>query len=168
MEPWAALLHGWVWHSALWRVHRSHHQGPRDIAPRVHQSRWEANDILSLTHAPLAVAAILYGCVGPPGTLREVLYGVGLGMTLFGVGYVLVHDGLAHDRLPVRGLLRWRYMRRVCMAHRVHHRTGRAPFGLFLGPWALPRPATLRRQAQKVSHGDGHRDIEAHDFKQDS
>ena len=149
MEPWAACLHRWVWHSALWPVHRSHHRGRHDIAAPGGGGRWEANDALSLLHAPIAIACILYGCLAPPSAGRELLYGAGLGMTLFGAAYVLLHDGLAHGRLPVSGLLRWRFMRRVRMAHRIHHRTGGAPFGLFLGPWTVPHPATVRARAKR-------------------
>ena len=36
MEPWARVLHGQVWHRALWRVHRSHHSQ--------RNGRFEAND----------------------------------------------------------------------------------------------------------------------------
>ncbi len=129
MELWAALLHGRIWHGLLWRVHRSHHR-LRRLGERL-----EANDALSLLHAPIAIALILYGCRGPQGIAREVAFGVGLGMTLFGIAYLVVHDGLVHGRLPVRGLLRFRYFVRVRDAHELHHR-GRdvPPFGLFLGP----------------------------------
>ncbi len=131
MELWAALLHGRVWHGLLWSLHRSHH------APRA--GRFEANDALSFTHAPAAVALILYGCLGAPGPWREAAFGAGLGMTLFGLAYALIHDGLVHERLPASWFMRFRYLRRVRGAHIVHHRTGGAPYGLFLGPWALRR-----------------------------
>jgi beta-carotene 3-hydroxylase len=138
MEPWAALLHGRAWHGPLWPVHRSHH------APR--RGRFERNDALSATHAPVAMALVLYGCLGAPGLAREAAFGAGLGMTLFGLAYVLVHDGLVHGRLPVSWLLRFRYLRRVRGAHLVHHRTGGAPFGLFLGPWTLRRRHRAARE----------------------
>ena len=81
MELWAAFLHGRVWHHALWRVHRSHHSR--------RPGRFEANDILSSLHAPIAIAFILYGCMGAPGLLRDLAFGAGIGMTLFGVAYVI-------------------------------------------------------------------------------
>ena len=62
MELWAALLHGRVWHGLLWPVHKSHH------APR---GRLEANDILSFTHAPIAIVLILIG--------MPVAFALGLG-----------------------------------------------------------------------------------------
>lgn len=135
MEVWAAFLHGRVWHHALWRIHRSHHAKRRGV--------FEHNDALSSLHAPIATGLILYGCAAAPGVLRDVAFGFGLGMTCFGVAYVVVHDGLVHRRLPVSGLARFSYLARVRDAHRVHHSTGGAPFGLFLGPLVVERRPEL-------------------------
>jgi beta-carotene 3-hydroxylase len=145
MDAWAAFVHGRVWHAWLWRLHASHHRARRGV--------WEVNDVLSLTHAPIAVALVLLGCRAAPSALREIAFGVGLGMTVFGAAYVVVHDGLVHGRLPVRALLVWPlvggYLRRVVDAHRRHHDdpAGGAPFGLFLGPWELTR-RTRRRSGR--------------------
>jgi beta-carotene 3-hydroxylase len=142
MDAWAAILHRVAWHGPLWSIHGSHH--------RARRGRFEANDALSLLHAPLAVALILYGCAGPEGPLREVLFGLGLGMTAFGLAYVVVHDGLVHGRLPVRRLLAIRALREVVDAHRIHHARhhadprGGPPYGFFFGPRELrARRATL-------------------------
>lgn len=131
MEAWAALLHGRVWHRVLWKIHRSHH------AKR--PGRFEANDVLSVLHAPIAIALILYGCRAAPGFAREAAFGTGLGMTAFGLAYLVCHDGMVHGRLPVQRLLRWSYFQRVQDAHIEHHRRGRAPYGFFAGPWVLAR-----------------------------
>lgn len=137
MEPWAALLHGRVWHGVLWRVHRSHHR-PRP-------GRFEANDWLSGTHAPLSIALILAGCLGPEGVAREIAFGAGLGMAVFGLSYVIVHDGLVHGRLPVAFLGRVPYLARVRDAHLEHHRgTPGEPYGLFAAP-------LLRRESPRAS-----------------
>ena len=133
MEPWARLLHGRVWHHQLWGIHRSHHE------PR--QGRFERNDALSLLHAPVAAGLVIAGCQAS-GLASALLVGAGAGMTLFGVGYVLVHDGLVHERLPVTSLMKLRLFRRIRGAHLLHHRTGGPPYGLFRGPEELTR---LRR-----------------------
>jgi beta-carotene 3-hydroxylase len=136
MEFWSAVLHGRVWHKALWVLHESHH------APK---GKWERNDVLSITHAPIAIALILYGCLATPGVGREVAYGIGVGMTVFGMAYIVVHDGLVHGRIPVEFLKKFRYLRNVRNAHLVHHRSGAAPYGLFSGPWVVRR---MSRDAQ--------------------
>jgi beta-carotene 3-hydroxylase len=129
MDIWAGFLHRHFWHGVLWRVHASHHDGQR--------KGFEANDVLSMTHAPIAVALVLYGCRAAPGLLREMLFGCGVGMTVFGVAYVVVHDGLAHGRLPVRALVRvpllGAYLRRVVVEHLRHHERPAhgSPYGLF-------------------------------------
>jgi beta-carotene 3-hydroxylase len=149
MELWAALLHGRVWHGVLWGVHRSHH--------RRRAGHFESNDLLSALHAPIAIALILYGCLGEPGALREVAFGAGLGMTLFGLAYVLVHDGLVHGRLPVGFLARVGYFARIRDAHLTHHtRGGREPFGLFLGPRELARASRRACASRSTEHGRAH------------
>jgi beta-carotene 3-hydroxylase len=142
MEAWAALLHGRVWHALLWALHKSHHR------PR--RGRFEANDLLSATHAPVAL-----GCVGPPGAPRDLAYGWGIGMSAFGLLYFTFHDGLVHGRLPVRGLLRFRLVRLWHDAHLVHHRRGRGPYGFFYVPKPLRDelwPATERPAAPGPQH----------------
>ena len=138
MEGWSAVLHGRIWHGPLWRLHRSHHR-PSDSA-------FELNDSLSVTHAPIAMALILFGCLGAPGLPREFAFGVGLGMTLFGLAYVIVHDGFIHGRLPCAWLGRFGVMRRIRNAHLIHHRQNGPPYGLFLGPMALRRRNDRRRR----------------------
>lgn len=135
MELWADLLHGKIWHGILWVIHRTHH--------RKNTGRWETNDFLSVLHAPIAIVLILYGCRGQEGVLREILFGVGIGMTLFGVSYLVVHDGLVHGRLPVKGLARFAYLRDVVAAHRFHHTKNGAPYGLFRGPFHAAYKASL-------------------------
>ena len=146
MEPWARLLHGRVWHGRLWGVHRSHHE------PRL--GWFEQNDVLSALHAPIAAALVVVGCQLVPGALGAALIGAGTGMTLFGVAYLVVHDGLVHKRLPVRFLARIPWLKRVRRAHLVHHSTGGPPYGLFLGPQELARssaarPTPAREQAKE-------------------
>lgn len=143
MEAWSRVLHGRLWHRSLWPVHASHHEKRK--------GRFEVNDLLSATHAPLAIAGILYGCLGPTGVLREVAFGIGLGMTAFGFAYMVVHDGLVHGRLPVRFLMRWRYFRRIRAAHEVHHRHGGVPYGLFRGPAELKAAREAAPRLQRAA-----------------
>lgn len=140
MEGWAAFLHRFVWHGMLWSIHRSHHE------PRV--GRFERNDFLSALHAPIAIALIFYGCRAHPSFLRDIAFGSGLGMTLFGLSYAIVHDGLSHRRAPVRFLRRFSYFRAVARAHAIHHqgKHGHAPFGFFLAPlWVRATPDELTK-----------------------
>ena len=49
------------------------------------------------------------------------LWYVGLGLTIYGILYGIVHDGLVHRRLPFPRKARGRYMKRLVQAHRLHH-----------------------------------------------
>lgn len=145
MEFWAQFLHHRVWHGLLWSFHKSHHE------PRL--GRFELNDVLSTTHAPVAAGLILYGCLGAPSALREVAYGWGFGMTAFGMLYLTFHDGLMHGRLPVQGLRRFAYFRLLCDAHQIHHEKNGGPYGFFYVPPRL-RAYLARREARAVSGGE--------------
>ncbi len=142
MEPWARVLHGRIWHGPMWGIHASHH------APRT--GRFERNDLLSTLHAPIAMALVIGGCQLVPRPSGAILIGIGAGMTLFGLAYLVVHDGLVHERLPVGFLAKLPYFKRVRAAHLVHHAKGAAPYGLFRGPeelLALKRRGLASRRA---------------------
>jgi beta-carotene 3-hydroxylase len=151
MEPWACLLHGKVWHGSLYGIHRSHHTR--------RTGRFELNDVLSATHAPIAAALIMVGC-NLHGPLAAAIIGAGAGMTVFGVSYVLVHDGLVHRRIPVAFLGKIPWLRGVREAHAVHHARGAAPYGLFLGQRELAR---ARRAQPPAPDAAGRPDAQAED-----
>jgi beta-carotene 3-hydroxylase len=136
MEFWAMLLHGRLWHGVLWFAHRSHH------APRT--GWFEGNDAFAVLHALLAMGLIIGGLEGLQGTAQWLSVAVGIGMSMFGMAYFTVHDGLIHGRLPVQFLSRWDWLRRVRNAHLVHHHRDAEPYGLFMGQWELQR--ALQRQ----------------------
>ncbi|MCO4748182.1 MAG: sterol desaturase family protein [Proteobacteria bacterium] len=137
MEPWAAWVHRVVWHGPLWSVHESHHVEREGL--------FEVNDGFALVHALPAMVLIIGGSLRGDDLIANLVFGVGIGMTVFGAAYALVHDGVVHERLPVARLLRWRWFRRIRGAHRRHHLTGGYPYGLFDGPTELKR--AVRRGA---------------------
>eukprot|EP00878_Enallax_costatus_P005285 GHUV01005552.1.p1 GENE.GHUV01005552.1~~GHUV01005552.1.p1 ORF type:complete len:299 (+),score=46.51 GHUV01005552.1:227-1123(+) len=132
MEMWARWAHKVLWHDFQpgWALHKSHHE-PR-IGP------FEANDLYAIINAVPAMSLCLYGFLTPtlPGSL---CFGAGLGITLFGIAYMFVHDGLVHKRFPTGPIAELPYMKRVTVAHRLHHseKYGGVPWGLFLGPQEL-------------------------------
>ena len=77
----------------------------------------------------------LYGFL-TPGIPGGLCFGAGLGITLFGIMYMFVHDGLVHRRFPVGPLAQMPYMKRIAVAHQIHHseKYQGAPWGMFLGP----------------------------------
>jgi beta-carotene 3-hydroxylase len=84
------------------------------------------------------MALCAYGFLTP--TLAGGLaFGAGLGITLFGMSYMFVHDGLVHRRFPVGPIADVPALQRIAAAHKLHHseKYGGVPFGLFLGPQEL-------------------------------
>jgi len=128
MEFWSRFAHKVLWHDFMpgWALHKSHHE------PRL--GAFETNDIFAVMHAAPAMGLIVYGFFHP--TLAGGLcYGAGLGITLFGMAYMFIHDGLVHRRFPVGPIGEHPYMKRVAVAHQLHHseKYGGVPYGLFLG-----------------------------------
>jgi beta-carotene 3-hydroxylase len=125
MEVFAALVHRHVMHGRLgWRLHRDHHE-PDD-------GWFERNDIYAIGFAGIVVALFVAGARTWP------LTQIALGMSLYGVLYFVVHDGLVHKRWPFRHVPRKGYLRRLYQAHRLHHatkgRTGAVSFGFLYAP----------------------------------
>lgn len=123
MEHWAAFVHERAWHGPIWSWHAPHHRPGRGI---------NKNDVLSTFHAPPAAAMVVYGLHFWGTPLAALSLGVGGGMTLFGIGYVIVHDGFVHGRMPLGFLRRLPGFERIRREHLRHHAHGGAPFGLFL------------------------------------
>ncbi|CAG9460322.1 unnamed protein product [Pedinophyceae sp. YPF-701] len=134
MEYWSRFAHKVLWHDFElgWSVHKSHHE------PRI--GAFEANDVFAVMHAAPAFALTLWGFFDPS-IQGGLCYGAGLGITLFGMAYMFVHDGLVHRRFPVGPVGDVPYMKRVALAHQLHHseKYSGVPYGLFLGPQELER-----------------------------
>lgn len=124
-EGVAHLAHRYLMHGPGWGWHRSHH------APRA--GRFEKNDLYAVAFAAIAAALIAWG-----GARRDAPYWAGVGMTVYGVLYFIVHDWMTHQRWPWRRLPRSGYLKRLVQAHRLHHaspgRDGAVSFGFLYAP----------------------------------
>lgn len=127
MEAWARWAHRALWHSSLWTMHESHHR-PRE-------GPFEMNDVFAIINAVPAIALLSYGFFNK-GFVPGLCFGAGLGITVFGMAYMFVHDGLVHRRFPVGPIADVPYLQRVAAAHQLHHadKFNGVPYGLFLGP----------------------------------
>jgi beta-carotene 3-hydroxylase len=126
MEVVAYLTHRFLMHGPLWFLHRSHHEP--------HHGRFELNDLFGLFFAAPSIVCIYLGV----STDRWLLLPLGLGMTAYGVLYFLFHDVVVHRRLRLPHVPRSAYLRRITMAHLIHHRTHRSDgaesFGFLYAP----------------------------------
>jgi beta-carotene 3-hydroxylase len=89
MEAWARHAHRLLWHDLRlgWALHKSHHSHRAGL--------FEANDLYALVNGGPAMGLCAYGfsCPGLPGAC---CFGAGLGITLYGMAYMFVHDGMVH------------------------------------------------------------------------
>ena len=126
---YARWAHKVLWHDNPlgWALHKSHHE------PRT--GPFEANDVFAVANALPAMGLCLYGFLRPD-VVGGLCFGAGLGISVFGISYMFVHDGLVHRRFPVGPIADLPQLKRVAAAHKLHHGTkhGGVPFGLFLGP----------------------------------
>ncbi|XP_031477826.1 beta-carotene hydroxylase 2, chloroplastic-like [Nymphaea colorata] len=127
MEFWARWAHRALWHASMWAMHESHHR-PRE-------GPFELNDVFAIINAVPAIALLHFGFFHR-GLFPGLCFGAGLGITVYGMAYMFVHDGLVHKRFPVGPIADVPYLRRVASAHQIHHadKFDGVPYGLFLGP----------------------------------
>lgn len=108
MEVVATAMHKYVMHRWGWGWHQSHHETRHGL--------FEVNDLYALVFAGIAIALIFAGSHG-----IWPLQWIGAGMTLYGVIYFILHDGLVHQRWPFRYVPHKGYLRRLYLAHHFHH-----------------------------------------------
>jgi beta-carotene 3-hydroxylase len=144
MELLSYLLHRWVFHGILWKIHITHHTRRTGLL--------EANDLFSFFFTGLAILLLVVGLSDP---LGNPAFAIGTGMTIYGMLYFVVHDLMTHRRFfPMSPAMRWMAM--VRRAHLAHHQSiekkGREPFGLFLFPYEEFRKPRSKRGRP---HGPG-------------
>jgi beta-carotene 3-hydroxylase len=129
MEGVSYGTHRWVMHGFALGWHRSHH------APPV--ARFERNDRFPLCFSLAGMALFLTASRWVP-----ALWPVAVGVTGYGIAYVVVHDIAIHRRLrvPVPG---GRYLGWLRDSHRDHHVGGGEPYGMLL-PLVRGRPRRAR------------------------
>ncbi|NRA28744.1 MAG: sterol desaturase family protein [Parvularculaceae bacterium] len=125
MEAFAWWAHKYIMHGWGWNWHADHHEP--------HDKTFEKNDLFVVVFGSFTAALIMIGI-----EWFEPLYYVGLGITLYGIMYSFVHDGLVHQRYPFHWFPKRGYWKRLVQAHKLHHATtckeGAVSFGFVLAP----------------------------------
>jgi len=110
MEGITWTTHKYVMHGFLWNLHQDHHN------PQGH--RFEKNDAFFLIFAVPAWLFIMLG-------LRYQAYwvaAIGIGITLYGAAYFMVHDVIIHQRFKWFSRSNNTYIRTLRWAHKMHHK----------------------------------------------
>ena len=121
MEGVAWFLHKYVMHGFGWFLHEDHH--------KPNKKRFEKNDVFGLFFSIIAFLFILYGSLSG----FDIKFAIGIGITLYGFGYLFVHDIFFHKRIKIKYRPKSKYMDRVLNAHRIHHQKSTAHKGICFG-----------------------------------
>lgn len=151
MEGVAYAVHRWIMHGSLgWNWHKSHHEHD-------HEGAFEKNDLYAVFFAAVSIALFALGSWRWP-----ALWWVAVGMTLYGLIYFVVHDGLVHQRWPFRAVPKRGYLRRLYQAHRLHHavegRDDCVSFGFVYAPKVEVLKARLAASGVLARRQSRHRD----------
>ncbi|MCK5932611.1 MAG: sterol desaturase family protein [Fulvimarina manganoxydans] len=150
---WAA--HKYIMHGFGWGWHKSHHEE--------HDELFEKNDLYAVVFSILAISLFVIAAFGHP-----IVGAVAVGITLYGLFYFIVHDGLVHQRWPFRHIPHKGYAKRLVQAHRLHHavegKDGCVSFGFLYAPPVDKLSAELRsrgtvgeeKAARKAKTADAH------------
>ena len=138
MEWVAWASHKYIMHGFGWGWHRDHHES--------HDHVLEKNDLFAVVFGSIVFVMFAMGYY-----VSDALWWTAFGITMYGLIYTLVHDGLVHQRFwkwtPKRG-----YAKRLVQAHRLHHATigkeGGVSFGFVLARDPAKLKAELKRQKE--------------------
>ena len=111
MEFVAWFAHKYVMHGWLWSWHEDHHK------PHLRDGFWEKNDLFFVVFAVPSATCYILGSATP----QFWLFFVGVGISIYGLVYFLIHDVYIHRRFKWFKHLDSRYSRAILRAHGAHH-----------------------------------------------
>jgi beta-carotene 3-hydroxylase len=111
MEGVAWFTHKYVMHGLLWMLHKDHHN-------KETPGFFEHNDAFFLIFAIPGIAGLFFGMQLD----YNILFWIGLGITLYGFAYFLVHDIFIHQRFKWLRNAEHPYFKAIRRAHKMHHK----------------------------------------------
>ena len=128
MEFVAWFAHKYIMHGFLWSWHEDHHQ-PKHAK----EGFFEKNDLFFLVFAIPSALCYMLGS-GVEGL--QYLLAVGIGISIYGLIYFLIHDVYIHQRFTWFRQLDNKFSRAILRAHGAHHaiqtKEGCESFGLLV------------------------------------
>ena len=111
MEGIAWFTHKYIMHGVCWFLHKDHHR-------KESEGFFEHNDFFFLIFALPGIAGLFWGMQNN----FNWSFWVGLGITLYGLAYFLVHDIFIHQRFRIFRNSNNAYFKAIRRAHKVHHK----------------------------------------------
>lgn len=128
MEGVAWFTHKYIMHGILWIWHRDHHH--KDT-----YGFFEKNDYFFLVFALPGILGLYFGLQAG----FNALFFIGLGITLYGFTYFLVHDVFIHQRIKWLRNADNKYFKAIRRAHKMHHKHITKEQGECFGMLWVPR-----------------------------
>lgn len=111
MEGVAWFTHKYIMHGLLWSLHKDHHK-------KESSGFFERNDFFFMIFAIPGIIALYFGMEKD----YNFLFWIGLGITLYGLAYFLVHDVFIHQRFKIFRNSGFTYFKALRRAHKMHHK----------------------------------------------
>jgi beta-carotene 3-hydroxylase len=128
VEIFSYVVHRWLFHGVLWRVHQTHHVARKGA--------FELNDLFSVIFAAASILLIIFA---EKPLLDSISFPIGLGIAIYGAVYFVAHDLFTHRRFSPFNSNN-KLLLTIRAAHQKHHQTaekrGIEPFGLFIFDYA--------------------------------
>ncbi len=150
MEFVAWFAHKYLMHGVLWSWHEDHHKPHPEK-----EGFFEKNDRFFLVFAIPSAACYMIGSATP---YLWVLF-IGVGISIYGLIYFLIHDVYIHQRFKWFRQLDTRYSRAILRAHGAHHahqtKDAGESFGLLLvaAKYFRKRRDNKKEQVGKLASG---------------
>lgn len=109
MEFMAWFTHKFIMHGLLWYLHKDHHQ--------VEPGFFEKNDSFFLIFAVPSAYCYITGLM-----YNDFRLYIGIGISLYGLAYFIVHEIIIHQRFKLWSRLDNRYIKAIRRAHKIHHK----------------------------------------------
>jgi len=109
MEFMAWFTHKFVMHGLLWFLHKDHHQ--------VEPGFFEKNDSFFLIFAIPSAYCYVTGLMN-----HDFRLYIGIGISLYGFAYFIIHEIIIHQRFKLWSRLDNRYVKAIRRAHKIHHK----------------------------------------------
>lgn len=122
MEFVAWATHKYVMHGFLWNLHRDHHQVDK-------HKKFEKNDAFFLIFAIPGAAFMMLG---------SYFLSIGIGITLYGLAYFIIHEVFIHQRIKLLRNTNSRYFKAIRRAHKIHHKNLSKENGSCFGMLIVP------------------------------
>ena len=139
MECVTWLTHKYIMHGLFWNLHEDHHNKKPHF--------FEKNDYFFVMFAGVSM---FFFAIGNFVEGYRFMFFIGIGITLYGIAYFLVHDVFIHQRFKWFTRTNNIYFRALRKAHKVHHKhMGKQEgecFGMLFVPLKYFREAMRSRQ----------------------